>query len=40
MNRTPVAGLVLERREPRLFGGLFETALARKPPPSDPSSDA
>ena len=29
------AGLVLERREPALFGGLFEAALARKP-----SSDA
>ena len=25
------AGLVLERREPALFGGLFEAALARKP---------
>ena len=25
------AGLDLERREPALFGGLFEAALARKP---------
>ena len=33
------AGLVLERREPTLFGGLFEAALARKPL-SNPSSDA
>ena len=27
------AGLILERREPALFGGLFEAALARKPAP-------
>ena len=33
------AGLVLERREPVLFGGLFEAALARKPL-SDSSPDA
>jgi ubiquinone/menaquinone biosynthesis C-methylase UbiE len=33
------AGLVLDRREPALFGGLFEAALARKPL-SDPSPDA
>jgi hypothetical protein len=33
------AGLVLQRREPALFGGLFEVALARKPL-SNPSSDA
>ena len=32
-------GLVLERREPALFGGLFEAALARKPL-SDSPSDA
>ena len=33
------AGLVLQRREPALFGGLFEAALARKPF-SAPTSDA
>jgi ubiquinone/menaquinone biosynthesis C-methylase UbiE len=33
------AGLVLERREPALFGGLFEAALARKPS-SDSVPDA
>jgi SAM-dependent methyltransferase len=27
------SGFVLERREPALFGGLFEVALARKPFP-------
>ena len=34
------AGLVLERREPALFGGLFEAALASKPLPSDRPSHA
>ncbi len=33
------AGLILEHREPALFGGLFEAALARKPL-ADPTSDA
>ena len=34
------AGLALERREPALFGGLFEVALAYKPLPSDRPSHA
>ncbi|PAP75301.1 class I SAM-dependent methyltransferase [Rubrivirga marina] len=34
------AGLVLERREPVLFGGLFEAALARKPPSAPDPTDA
>ncbi|OZC01239.1 methyltransferase domain-containing protein [Rubricoccus marinus] len=34
------AGLVLVHREPALFGGLFEAALARKPLSPDPSPDA
>jgi ubiquinone/menaquinone biosynthesis C-methylase UbiE len=33
------AGLVLERREPALFGGLFEVALARTPPSAPAPTD-
>ena len=34
------AGLVLVHREPALFGGLFEAALAHKPLSPEPSPDA